>query len=571
MDILTLLKKLCPMSVGILALLAALPIVAIFIFMVGFRWPATKAMPLAFTITLLLAIFIWKTPGNWILASTLNGVVIAFKILFIVFGALLLLFTMRESGAIEAINRGFTNISADKRVQAIIIAWLFGGFIEGSAGFGTPAALAAPLLLSLGFPALAAVMVALIANVTPVSFGSVGTPTLLGIQPSLDIPSVQEYIAQSGLTYTEYMQQIGVWTALQHALPGLLLPLIMVMMMTRFFGEKRSIRDGLAIWPYALFAGFCFVGPYVAVALLLGPEFPSLLGGLLGLAILIPATRAGFLVPKTTWDFPERSQWEKNWVGSISMEKPGAAKSTIVKAWMPYVMIGLLLVLTRIRTLPFHAWVKSADIPYTNLFGTAVSGTIDPLYNPGIMPFILVSLLCIPLFAMKRKQVGAAWSEALKRIKNPVIALIFAVPMVRIMMQSGNNPDQIVGMPIAMATAMSGIFQGSWPLVDSFIGALGSFMAGSNTVSNMLFSLFQFSVAEQLGFSTILIVSLQNIGGAMGNMICVHNVIAACATVGLVGVEGLLIKRNLLPMTIVGLIVGVIALILVYTIGSGII
>lgn len=559
------------MSVGILALLAALPIVAIFIFMVGFRWPATKAMPLAFTITLLLAIFIWKTPGNWILASTLNGVVIAFKILFIVFGALLLLFTMRESGAIEAINRGFTNISADKRVQAIIIAWLFGGFIEGSAGFGTPAALAAPLLLSLGFPALAAVMVALIANVTPVSFGSVGTPTLLGIQPSLDIPSVQEYIAQSGLTYTEYMQQIGVWTALQHALPGLLLPLIMVMMMTRFFGEKRSIRDGLAIWPYALFAGFCFVGPYVAVALLLGPEFPSLLGGLLGLAILIPATRAGFLVPKTTWDFPERSQWEKNWVGSISMEKPGAAKSTIVKAWMPYVMIGLLLVLTRIRTLPFHAWVKSADIPYTNLFGTAVSGTIDPLYNPGIMPFILVSLLCIPLFAMKRKQVGAAWSEALKRIKNPVIALIFAVPMVRIMMQSGNNPDQIVGMPIAMATAMSGIFQGSWPLVDSFIGALGSFMAGSNTVSNMLFSLFQFSVAEQLGFSTILIVSLQNIGGAMGNMICVHNVIAACATVGLVGVEGLLIKRNLLPMTIVGLIVGVIALILVYTIGSGII
>jgi lactate permease len=557
------------MSVGILALLAALPIVAIFVFMVGFRWPATKAMPLAFVITLLLALFIWKTPGNWIAASTLNGVVIAFKILFIVFGALLLLFTMRESGAIEAINRGFTNISADKRVQAIIIAWLFGGFIEGSAGFGTPAALAAPLLLSLGFPALAAVMVALIANVTPVSFGSVGTPTLLGIQPSLDIPSVQEYIAQSGLSYAEYMQQVGVWTALQHALPGLLLPLIMVMMMTRFFGEKRSIKDGLAIWPYALFAGFCFVGPYVAVALLLGPEFPSLLGGLLGLAILIPATKAGFLVPKTAWDFPERSLWEKNWVGSISMEKPGAAKSTILKAWMPYVFIGLLLVLTRVRTLPFYAWVKSADIPYTGLFGTSVSGTIDPLYNPGIMPFILVSLLCIPLFGMKRREVGAAWSEALQRIKNPVIALIFAVPMVRIMMQSGNNPEGIVGMPIAMATAMSSIFQGSWPLVDSFVGALGSFMAGSNTVSNMLFSLFQFSVAEQLGFSTILIVSLQNIGGAMGNMICVHNVIAACATVGLVGVEGLLIRRNLLPMAIVGGIVGIIGLILVYTVGRG--
>jgi len=565
------LTKLYQMSVGFLALLAALPIVAIFVFMVGFRWPATKAMPLAFLLTLALALFIWKTPGNWIMASTVNGVVIAFKILFIVFGALLLLFTMRESGAIEAINRGFTNISADKRVQAIIIAWLFGGFIEGSAGFGTPAALAAPLLLSLGFPALAAVMVALIANVTPVSFGSVGTPTLLGIQPSLDIPSVQEYIAQSGLTYAEYMHQIGVWTALQHALPGLLLPLIMVVMMTRFFGEKRSIKAGLAIWPYALFAGFCFVGPYVAVALLLGPEFPSLVGGLLGLAILIPATRAGFLVPKTTWDFPERSQWEKNWMGTISMEKPGAAKSSILKAWIPYVLIGLLLVLTRVRTLPIYEWVKSADIPYSGLFGTTVSGTIDPLYNPGIIPFILVSLLCIPIFRMKRKEVGAAWSEALKRIKNPVIALIFAVPMVRIMMQSGNNPGEIIGMPIAMATAMSDIFQGSWPAIDAFIGALGSFMAGSNTVSNMLFSLFQFSIAEQQGMSTILLVSLQNIGGAMGNMICVHNVIAACATVGLVGVEGLLIRRNLLPMAIVGGIVGIIGLILVYTVGQGMI
>ena len=571
MDNLIPLTKLYQMSVGFLALLAALPIVAIFVFMVGFRWPATKAMPLAFLITLVLALFIWKTPGNWIMASTVNGVVIAFKILFIVFGALLLLFTMRESGAIEAINRGFTNISADKRVQAIIIAWLFGGFIEGSAGFGTPAALAAPLLLSLGFPALAAVMVALIANVTPVSFGSVGTPTLLGIQPSLDIPSVQEYIAQSGLTYAEYMHQIGVWTALQHALPGLLLPLIMVVMMTRFFGEKRSIKAGLAIWPYALFAGFCFVGPYVAVALLLGPEFPSLVGGLLGLAILIPATRTGFLVPKTTWDFPERSQWEKNWMGSISMEKPGAAKSSILKAWIPYVLIGLLLVLSRVRTLPIYEWIKSADIPYSGLFGTTVSGTIDPLYNPGIIPFILVSLLCIPMFRMKRKDVGAAWSEALKRIKNPVIALIFAVPMVRIMMQSGNNPGEIMGMPIAMATAMSGLFQGSWPAIDAFIGALGSFMAGSNTVSNMLFSLFQFSIAEQQGMSTILLVSLQNIGGAMGNMICVHNVIAACATVGLVGVEGLLIRRNLLPMAIVGGIVGIIGLILVYTVGQGMI
>jgi len=508
------------MSSGLLALIASLPIAVIFVFMVGFRWPATRAMPLAFAAALILALLLWKTPLNWILAASVNGLVIAFKILFIVFGALLLLFTMREGGAIEAINRGFTNISGDRRVQAIIIAWLFGGFIEGSAGFGTPAALAAPLMLSLGFPALAAVMVALIANVTPVSFGAVGTPTLIGIESSLDIPAIRHTIAESGMTYAEYIHQVGIWTAVQHALPGLLLPLIMIAMMTRFFGEKRSFREGLAIWPYALFAGFCFVGPYLLVAIFLGPEFPTLLGGLTGLAILIPATRAGFLVPKKSWDFPGCDGWEENWVGSIAMAgRETAGRISILKAWVPYLLIGLLLVLTRVGSLPFGDWVKSAGIDYTNLFGTTVSGTIDPLYNPGIFPFILVALFCVPLFGMKRKEVSAAWREAVKRLKNPLIALVFAVPMVRIMMQSGNNPGGIMGMPVAMATAMANIFRGAWPMVDSFVGALGSFMAGSNTVSNMLFSLFQYSIAEQLGISTVLTVSLQNIGGAMGNMI----------------------------------------------------
>jgi lactate permease len=306
------------------------------------------------------------------------------------------------------------------------------------------------------------------------------------------------------------------------------------------------------------------------VAVFLGPEFPSLLGGLIGLAILVPATQAGFLVPKKAWDFPERSGWDASWNGSISMKSSGdSEKISVMKAWSPYVLIGAVLVLTRIRSLPFGDWVKSVAITYSDIFSTSVSGNIDPLYNPGIVPFILVALLCIPIFGMKKPQVSAAWSEAIRRIKNPFIAMIFAVPMVRIMIQSGNNPEEIMGMPIAMATAMSGIFKGAWPLVDSFVGALGSFMSGSNTVSNMLFSLFQYSVADQLGISTILVVALQNIGGAMGNMICVHNVIAACATVGLVGVEGLLIRRNLVPMSIVGLIVGIIGLILVYTVGTG--
>src|SRR5690606_26642042 len=129
-----------------------------------------------------------------------------------------------------------------------------------------PAALAAPLLLSLGFPALAAVMVSLIANSTAVSFGAVGTPTVIGIGTSLETPEVLATLSANGMDYAGFIHQIGTWTAVQHALPGILMPLVMVMMMTRYFGKRKSFKEGLEIWPYAVFAGLCFVVPYVVVA-----------------------------------------------------------------------------------------------------------------------------------------------------------------------------------------------------------------------------------------------------------------------------------------------------------------
>ena len=557
------------MSLGVLDLIAFIPIAIIFILMVGFRWGATKAMPVAFIAAVLLAVLVWDTPMNWIYAASVNGAGIAIQILLIVFGALAVLFTLRESGALAAINRGFTAISPDRRIQAIIIAWFFGSFIEGAAGFGTPAALAAPLLLSLGFPALAAVMVSLIANSTSVSFGAVGTPTLIGVGQTLNTPEFLEKITAS-MGYSDFIYQVGWWTALQHAIPAIFVPLLLVTMMTRFFGEKKSIKEGLSIWPFAVFAGLCFVVPYVLVAWLLGPEFPSLLGGLTGLAVILVTTRTGFLVPKEPWDFPEKSRWEKNWMGSISMtSKESKSGISLIGAWVPYFLIALLLVLTRVRSLPFGEWIKSTlTIQYSELFGTSIGNTFNILYIPGVVPFVLVALLCIPIYRMNSKQIKLAWGETFKRIKNPTIALLFAVPMVRVMMQSGAEGD-LNSMPLVMAEGVTKIFQGAWPLVDSFIGALGSFMAGSNTVSNMLFSIFQYSIAEQLGISKIIVVALTNIGGAIGNMICVHNVIAACATVGLVGVEGILIKRNLIPMTIYGITVGIIGLILVYFIVPG--
>lgn len=549
------------MHEGLLAFLASLPILAIFVLMVGLKWPATKAMPVAFFVALILAVFVWGTPTNWLSAATINGIVITFEIILIVFGALALLFTLRESGALSAINRGFTNISPDKRIQVIIVAWLFGGFIEGASGFGTPAALAAPLLLSLGFPALGAVMLALIANGATANFGAVGTPTIIGIGNTLHTPEIIAELNEAGMSYAEFMQEVTVWTSVIQAISSFLIPLLMVSLLTGFFGEKKSFREGLEIWPYAIFAGLCFMVPFVLVAVFLGPEFPTLFGGLIGLAILIPLTKAGFLKPKRVWNFPEKDRWENNWNGSIIIN-PGQENHAIplFKAWIPYILIGLLLALTRVRALPFMEWLKSVNLSFTGILDTSVNIGFSPLYIPGVFPFIFISLLCIPLYKMKKAQVKLAWGESVDRIKGPFIALIFAIPLVRIMMQSGVNPSGLPGMPIAMANYLSDVFQGIYPMISPFIGALGSFMAGSTTVSNMLFALFQYTVAGELGLEHAVIVSLQTVGGSLGNMICVHNIIAACATVGLVGVEGLLVKRNLVPLIITVLIAGVVGM-----------
>jgi lactate permease len=550
---------------GLYALLAFSPIALIFVLMAIFRWPATWAMPVAFALTLLLVFAIWQTPLNRIAASTLNGLMISVEILLIVFGALTLLFTLQQSGAINTINKGFTSISPDKRVQAIIITWLFGSFIEGVAGFGTPAALAAPLLLALGFPALAAVMVALIANSSAVSFGAVGTPTLIGIRTSLNLPEIRQPLEQGGMGFNEFIQQTGTWSAWMHLLPGIFIPLLIVVLLTRYFGENKSFREGFAIWPYAIFAGLSFTIPYLLVAIFLGPEFPSILGGLLGMMILIPATKAGFLTPKIPWNFPEESKWKTAWKGSIKVEAGiDEKKMPLAKAWLPYALIGALLMLTRVDSLPLKNWLSNLKITSVDLFGTDIAPALAPLYNPGIFPFLIISLFCIWLFRMNKTQVSRAWTDAYQKVKGPFIALIFAVPMVRLMMQSGNNPADIPGMPIAMALYAANVFRDVWPLVSPLIGTLGTFMSGSATVSNMLFSLFQFTVAEQTGIPAVLVVSLQNVGAAMGNMIGVHNIIAACATVGLSGMEGELLKKNLATALLLALIVGVSAMVVVW-------
>src|SRR5690606_15975375 len=234
-----------------------------------------------YAVVVAVAVGVWRMEWAAVAASTVQGLILAAGLLYIIFGALLLLATLTESGAIRTIRATFTGISPDRRVQAVIIGWLFGSFIEGASGFGTPAAIVAPLLLALGFPAMAAAMVGLIIQSTPVSFGAVGTPILVGVSGGLSGSAQYEaHRAALGVGHAEYLAQVGAQVAIFHALVGSLVPLFLSCLLTRFFGRNRSFREGLGIWPFALFAALAMTVPYVLVANFLGPEFPSLLGSL---------------------------------------------------------------------------------------------------------------------------------------------------------------------------------------------------------------------------------------------------------------------------------------------------
>ncbi len=329
------------------ALISIAPLLVVFLLLVLRRWPAKRTMPLAYVLTAVLAFAYWQVPAVRIAAASIQGMVIAAELLYIIFGALLLLFVLKHSGAVAAIRDGFHSISPDRRIQAIIVAWAFGSFIEGASGFGTPAA-------------------------------------------------------------------VGV--------------LLVVM------------RLNPAIWEF----------------------------------------------------------------------------------------------------------VNHTKIKIPNLLGTDISTATAPLRLPGTI-FLIVSLCCLLLHRMSFRRFGAAVCESSRALVGAAVAIVFAVPMVRIFILSGVNDAGLQSMPTELAAAAAELTGRAWPAFSAVIGAVGAFVAGSNTISNMTFSLFQFDVALRIGLSPLWIVALQAVGGAAGNMICVHNVVAASATVGLFGQEGALIRKTLIP------------------------
>lgn len=531
------------------ALLAFIPILFCVVAMAVFNWPAKYAMPVTWLLVAILAICFWGMDVLTAAAYTLAGLMRSAEVLIIIFGAILVMNTLKMSGGMAAINNGFKSISPDSRVQAIIIGFMFVSFIEGAAGFGTPSALAAPLLISLGFPPVAAVVVTLVCDSCSVAFGAIGTP-------------VAQALSCLGTVATaEYTREMTLWVVIIHGIAGIFVPFLALMLMCKLFGRERSFKPAIRALPFALFAGCCFSVPYVLVNILMGHEFPALFGGLIGLGITILAAKRKFLVPKQVWNFGPEDSWDEKWKAVTPPSEPKQRELSLLRAWIPYILIAVLLIVTRIPALGLKGILNDVDSIFVlqtgELFGVAnTSVALKWAFVPGTA-FILVALLTVFIHGMKKQEVSAAWKASLKQVSGAAVAVSFGLAMVQLMQYSGANAG-MDSMILYMAQALSKVGRVLYVIFCPVIGILGAFVSGSNTVSCLLFTNLQYQAASSLDLNTALMVAVSTIGGSVGNMVCVNSVVSTCATAGIAGKEGGILRITVIPTLIYTVLVIVI-------------
>ncbi len=340
--------------------LALVPIAYILIAMIFYSRSSRQVMPIALILTALIALVFWKAPIFTVIAYGVFGALKAIDIIVIIFGAILIFNTLKESGAMRSIESSFKNISSDKRVHILIAGYLFVQLIEGAAGFGTPAAIAAPMLIGLGVPPLAAVSVALIADSTAVSFGAVGTPIN-------GMVSVLTGVASFDLSALTSL------TAVLHFVGGLFIPLLSIAVVVFVFGgTNKSWQAVFEMVPFSLYVALSYLIPYLLLAIYLGHEVPSLVAYAFSLVLVITTTKMGFLVPKNTWDFPSAENADDGNSASQVLLTTTVHENRVMstlRAWMPYVLIIGMLIITRVPALGLKQLLVAQKLSINNVLG----------------------------------------------------------------------------------------------------------------------------------------------------------------------------------------------------------
>ena len=525
------------------ALLGVLPILCAIVLMLGFNQKASISMFLAWLMTSVVAFIFWHLHLDHLLTYTLFGFLSAVDVLFIIFSAIFLLNTLKHLGFLATISRGFDGITQDRRIQILIISWAFGALMEGAAGFGTPAALAAPLLVSLGVPTFFAALASLMANPPANLFGAVGTPTTVGFS------SISAGLAQvmGSDTTALLFRQMNSRIALMNFLPATLMPFVIICFVVAHDGRKEGLKNAINILPFALFSGLAFSVPALLMALL-GPELPTLVGSLMALLLIILATKLGFLVPKRVYRFMDDPL-----MPPTSLDEVG---TPLWVAWSPYALIATLLIISRVPQFHVSALLSSERVTVTlvNLFGfDNITWRWAFLKNPGVFPFLPTALLFLVIRKTSPRVITSLTKDTLIQLKHASIALVFGFAMVQLMRFTDysllrlDSPPLLGPMTTEMASVLARFAGGFYPLISPLIGVLGAFVSGSSTVSNVMFFGLQADTAQLLGLPVGLVLSAQAIGGSIGSMLSINNVIAVCVTTRAEGSENKLIKGAILP------------------------
>ena len=520
------------------AFFSLFPIFLAVVLMTRFRVSPGKALPIALLFTAVSGLFVWDMPIIQIFSASLLGVLKSLDILLIIAGAILLLNVLKKSDAISVINQTFAFISPDRRIQVIIIAWLFSNFIEGAAGFGAAPALAAPLLVGLGFPALTAVVVSLLCNTLAVPFGAVGIPvittnaTLAPDLAKLGMP--QEAFAAKMLD-----ELTGIF-----ACSGAFLPFFAVISLILLSRDKRWFKSIIEIFPFAFVSGLLYVLPWRYSAIYIGPELANIIGSVVALPLLLILMKTSWLTPTYIWKFPwNRSKEIESEIPTLSMP--------YWKAWLPYGAIAILLLITRLPMLPcksfLNSFLKITLPPLPETAGTVFSWSI--MANPGIFPFFFVSILAVYFYRLPKGELTRLIIGTDKQIRMASIAIASSFAIVQVMVFSATSMA-LPGMLTVVAEAAAKCFGRFYILCAPLIGIFGTFFAGSCTVSDILFVGIQFHTAHLLGLPETTIVALQNVGGGLGSMIRLSGIIAACVTVNASGKEGKVLLLNCIPLVI---------------------
>lgn len=492
-------------NIPLSALVAAIPVIFIF-------WALIKKMKgyitslLALAIAIFIALLIYGMPLKLAMLSTLHGSLYGlFPISWIIISAVFLFNVTVKSGQFEVIKSFMASITPDRRLQALLIAFSFGAFLEGAAGFGAPVAISGAMLVGLGFNPLYAAGLCLIANTAPVAFGSVGTPIIMASRMS-DIPELA------------ISQMVG------RTLPllSLLIPFYLVTLMSGF---KKSLE----VMPAILVSGISFAFVQWFTSNYMGPMLPDILAGIASILSLLFLLK--YWKPKSIWRFKEEPSLQT----SVEIKYTSLQ---ILRAWSPFIIMTLFIIAWGfqpvkdiLNSIGFFKFkipglenailqpdgnplpIKAFDFNYLSTPGTAV---------------IFAALISIPLIGISIRESIKIFGATLKQLMFPIITIAAVVGYAFI--------ANYAGMSITMAGALAstGVL---FPFFSPILGWLGVFLTGSDTSANALFGKLQAQTADTLGFDPLVTVSANATGGVTGKMISPQSIAVGAAAVGLVGKE----------------------------------